>query len=151
MGYTISERRCVIVVIVKNRLKDLRTERRLTIRELAEKLNIPNYSELYKFEVSKRNWSMDKIIPICDYFKISLDYLFYRSDLKLMAHQIPTMSYESQTEKDILMSLKRINDESTLEIIKGVIEVVSGGNSSNTKTIIDTHEKENKKGDGTIV
>ncbi len=151
MGYTISERRCVIVVIVKNRLKDLRTERRLTIRELAEKLNIPNYSELYKFEVSKRNWSMDKIIPICDYFKISLDYLFYRSDLKQMAHQIPTMSYESQTEKDILMSLKRISDESTLEIIKGVIEVVSGGNSSNTKTIIDTHEKENKKGDGTIV
>lgn len=135
---------------MKNRVRQLRNECNLSLRELAQKTNL-DYSGINEFENQKRSLPIRKIIILADFFKISLDYLLYRTDIPKMAHEyllpkpLPP-EYRNQTEKDILMELKRIDNESTLKQIKGVIEILSEQKEGETKTVIDTQNQIGKEG-----
>ena len=67
----------VVLKNPKNRLKELRQEKRLTIRDLADKVNI-EYSALSRFETSQTSLPMNKVISLITYFDVTLDYFFYR-------------------------------------------------------------------------
>lgn len=56
------------------RLKDLRTTRRLTQEKLAEELGI-SWDHLCRVERGNRSCSIDLIIEIAVYFGVSTDYL----------------------------------------------------------------------------
>jgi transcriptional regulator with XRE-family HTH domain len=128
--------------IPPNRFKELRQEKHLSLLDLENTFNISN-SSLSQFENCFREMPLEKIIRFCDYFKVSMDYMFCRSNIRLMAHQLPEKQLNdllSHNEQDILSSLRRISNESTLQVIKGVVEAVSnnGGNNDTTQTVIDT-------------
>lgn len=136
--------------VAKNRLKELRMEKRLTVRQLAEKTNI-SHSMISYFENYKSELTVERVVTLCNFFRVSLDYMFYRSNIRLMAHQLPQYEFKSATQKTIYLSLLRISDESTLKVIKGVIDSLSDFNSKVDETsVIDTHNKTEGIGKGTI-
>ena len=60
--------------IVKNRFKELRNERNLTLRELAEFIDI-NYSTIACYETDKREPNIETLKKLTSFFEVSLDYI----------------------------------------------------------------------------
>ncbi|HIR29908.1 MAG TPA: helix-turn-helix transcriptional regulator [Candidatus Coproplasma stercorigallinarum] len=61
------------------RLRELRCEKGLTQKQLAEKLNISQKS-LSKYERESLDLSTELIVRICRYFQVSADYLLGLDD-----------------------------------------------------------------------
>lgn len=61
------------------RLKQLRTERKLTQREVAEYLNIAT-NAYQNYEYDNREMNIKTLTALADYFDVSVDYLIGRSD-----------------------------------------------------------------------
>ena len=61
------------------RLRELRCEKGLTQKQLAEKLNISQKS-LGKYERESLDLSTELIVRICRYFQVSADYLLGLDD-----------------------------------------------------------------------
>ena len=57
-----------------NRLKLLRTERKMTQKELGQALVVRN-SIISFYEVGERTPSIEKLIKVAKYFRVSTDYL----------------------------------------------------------------------------
>ena len=62
-----------------NKLKELRLERKLSLRDLAEKVNI-SYSALSLAENGKRNLTDNDIQTFCNFYGVSSDYLLGLTD-----------------------------------------------------------------------
>ncbi len=62
-----------------NRLKEIREDKDLTQKEVAEflKMDQSNYS---KYELEKINIPLDIIMQLADFYETSIDYLLYRTD-----------------------------------------------------------------------
>ncbi len=63
----------------KNLLKKLRTEKRLTQKALADKINIP-VSMISKYEQGTNKPSFSYLSKICRFFEVELDYFLVRSE-----------------------------------------------------------------------
>ena len=61
------------------RLKQLRKKRKLSQQALATQLNI-NQNNISRYENGEREADYDTLIILADYFNVSLDYLFGRTD-----------------------------------------------------------------------
>ena len=61
------------------RLRDLRTQKRMTQQELADSVGIPR-STIGMYEADHRKPRFDELDTLADYFDTSLDYLLGRSD-----------------------------------------------------------------------
>ncbi len=61
------------------RLKELRTEKGLTLKQVSEALSIP-LQTYANYEHGTREPPLDLIIAICDFYEITSDYLLGRSD-----------------------------------------------------------------------
>ena len=59
---------------MKNRFKELRNERNLTLRELAEFIGI-NYSTIACYETDKREPNIETLKKLTSFFEVSLDYI----------------------------------------------------------------------------
>lgn len=68
-------------VIKLNRLKELREDRDLFQKDIAEFLNIDqsNYS---KYELEKINIPIETLLKLADYYNTSTDYILYRTDIR---------------------------------------------------------------------
>ncbi len=64
-----------------NRLRFLRNEKGLTVRQLGDILNI-SYPTITSIENDKRGFSDEMLIAIADYFQVSTDYLLGKSDIR---------------------------------------------------------------------
>ncbi len=64
-----------------NRLRFLRSEKGLTVRQLGDILNI-SYPTITNIENDKRGFSDEMLIAIADYFQVSTDYLLGKSDIR---------------------------------------------------------------------
>jgi transcriptional regulator with XRE-family HTH domain len=62
-----------------NRITELRESRKMTQEELAKKLNISRAS-LSHYEKNRREPDYDTLQKIADYFQVSIDYMFDRTD-----------------------------------------------------------------------
>ena len=60
-----------------NRICELRKKRKISQQIFAEDLNVDR-STISKWETGESNPTMDKIIEISDYFKVSIDFLLGR-------------------------------------------------------------------------
>ena len=63
------------------RLKQLRTEKKISQLKLALNLNT-NQNTISRYENMEREADYETLIKIADYFDVSLDYLLGRSDEK---------------------------------------------------------------------
>ncbi len=61
------------------RLKELRAEKGLTLKQVSEALSIP-LQTYANYEHGTREPPLDLIIAICDFYEITSDYLLGRSD-----------------------------------------------------------------------
>ncbi len=59
---------------MKNRIKELRIERNLTLRDLANIIGI-NYSTIGCYETEKREPNIDLLKKFTSFFEVSLDYI----------------------------------------------------------------------------
>lgn len=66
---------------MKNRLNELRKEKGLTLRELADTLRL-DYSTLGHIERGRRDFSISSLRRACDYFHVSADYMLGWSDCR---------------------------------------------------------------------
>lgn len=64
-----------------NRLRELRKERGLTLRELEDVINTSNQN-ISNWEVGRSSPNIEYLIALADYFKVSIDYLVGRSDVR---------------------------------------------------------------------
>ncbi len=67
---------------MSNRLRELRLEKRLTLRELSEILNI-SYSNIAMIERGERNLTSDTLVIFSDFFNVSTDYLLGKTNERL--------------------------------------------------------------------
>lgn len=90
-----------------NRLKELREERGISLKELSRCLDVKvSDGQLSNFENGNRNFRNDKIIPcISEYFGVSIPYLLGYSDIKNeVTEEIITIS---KTEYESLLNFKK--------------------------------------------
>lgn len=62
-----------------NRLKNLRTNKNIMQKEMAKYLELATLS-YQRYEYGEREPSFDKLIKLCDYFDVSVDYILGRTD-----------------------------------------------------------------------
>ena len=65
--------------ILSERIKQLRVDKNLTQKQVAEILEIKEVS-FQRFEYEIRRPGLDTLIKLADYFGVSLDYLVGRTD-----------------------------------------------------------------------
>ena len=65
--------------IMEIRLRELRTEKGISQIRLAMDLNV-NQNSISRYESGLREPDYNTLIKIADYFKVSIDYLLYRTE-----------------------------------------------------------------------
>lgn len=96
--------------IFSERLKLLRSSRKMSQAQFAKKINMAQ-SSIANWEVRKSEPTCEKLAETADVFGVSLDYLLGRTDNPLSVVQTNT-PYEEVTpfEKDILGRYRRMNE-----------------------------------------
>lgn len=64
---------------IGERIKELRLEKKVTQKEIAEGIGVSSVS-VQRFEYGSVRPSLDTLIALADFFDVSLDYLVGRSD-----------------------------------------------------------------------
>ena len=64
---------------MKNRLKDLREDNDLTQKDISKILHITQVAYSY-YEIGKRSIPIELLIKLADYYNVSLDYIYYRTN-----------------------------------------------------------------------
>lgn len=67
---------------METRLKNLREDNDLTQTQIAQYLNISQVAYSY-YEIGKRSIPLDIIIELANFYKTSVDYLLYRTDISI--------------------------------------------------------------------
>ncbi len=65
---------------MKLRLKELRVKRKISQLKLALDLNM-NQNSISRYETGEREADYETLLKFADYFGVSLDYLFGRTDI----------------------------------------------------------------------
>jgi len=93
-----------------NNLKLLRTEKKLTMRELAEKVGIC-YTTISSLENGKRPFNLDHLQRLSSFFNVSYDYILGKSDNRTNTIQVIDMTNSKDGVTPIQMEvLKKIDD-----------------------------------------
>jgi transcriptional regulator with XRE-family HTH domain len=64
-----------------DRLRELRVENKMGQKEVGDLINV-SYSTIGKYESNERTPDPDKLNKLADFFKVSVDYLLGRTDIK---------------------------------------------------------------------
>lgn len=105
-------------ILFGKRLAELRKEKKITQRELSDKLNISK-SSLAMYETDKRQPPNDVLVKLADYFDVSVDYLLGRTLARkqpdtLAFHSVPGYEKLSDEDKqyidDLITRLSNKND-----------------------------------------
>lgn len=89
-----------------NRMKQLREERHLTMREASKRLEIP-YTTYVNYEKGLREPNSEMLIRIANFFNTSIDYLLGRSDSRVNESILDTVN---AIDEDILRGTGNIQD-----------------------------------------
>lgn len=116
-------------------LRELRRERKLSLRQLGELVNI-DYSEISKMERGERGLNDQTLIAFADFFQVSTDYILGRTDKRpeaIKPKEIFKSPYkETQTFKNIVKTIDRLTlDE--LQMVNGVITAIVGDTTKDKK------------------
>lgn len=90
-----------------NRLRELRTEKNLSLRELAEKLEL-SYSSIGKYERDEAQPSFDILFKLADFFDVSIDYLIGYTDIRTKELTIQNISKQTGLSENAVRELKHL-------------------------------------------
>lgn len=89
-----------------NRMKQLREERHLTMREASQRLGIP-YTTYVNYEKGLREPNSEMLIQIADFFNTSIDYLLKRNDNRVDENLLDIVN---EIDDNILQSAGNVRD-----------------------------------------
>ena len=93
-----------------NKLKELRKEKKLTQKELADKINVSKITVL-RWENGERQIKPDKAQQLADFFGVSVGYLLGYSDYKNEDSYYEKMEETHTLDVDILNSIDTIGEK----------------------------------------
>jgi len=101
---------------MKNRIKELRKNLRLTQTDVAKKLNV-TYRSVGFYESGERDPDTETLAKLSDLFNVSIDYILYRTDKPdLILREDNNVKYHIKkghendySEEDLEMALKIID------------------------------------------
>ena len=99
-----------------NRLRELRKEKHMSLRDLSEKVLI-DYSALCKVENGKRNLTDIDIKVLTEFFNVSSDYLLGLSDIRNASQSSQTLNVDS-VDVEILNTIKELNEKDKDDLLK---------------------------------
>lgn len=71
---------------MKNRIKELREKKGLSLRDMEIETGVSN-ATISRLENNFKNLGMELAIKFADYFKVSIDYLIGRSDINTYGYK----------------------------------------------------------------
>ena len=86
------------------RIKELRNEKNISLRELATQVNI-SYSSLGKYERGEQQPNIDTLIILSKFFQVSTDYLLGNSNFKNMEDEYKFKSTFDEVENGAAIDL----------------------------------------------
>ena len=110
---------------VKNRLKELRNKKHLTLKELGEQLGMPN-NTLSQYETGKREPKLETWQKLADFFGVSVPYLQGISDIEDLE---PVSTFEK-----FFASLEKTPDGKSVKV--PVNEMLALSNGLELKTFL---------------
>ena len=110
---------------VKNRLKELRNKKHLTLKELGEQLGMPN-NTLSQYETGKREPKLETWEKLADFFGVSVPYLQGISDIEDLE---PVSTFEK-----FFASLEKTPDGKSVKV--PVNEMLALSNGLELKTFL---------------
>ena len=103
--------------IFSKRLKEIRSQRKITVPQLAEALRM-NKATIYRYENAEFNSiKEDKLEAIAEYLMVDKDYLIGKSDDPYSVHTLETLNKKHNVELDTVIYLTKElvkNDNITL-------------------------------------
>lgn len=88
------------------RLKQLRKDKGLTLKELAENLDDIKEASISRYENGKREPDIDRLLEIADFFNCSVDYLIGNASYKNAEDIINLMHKEGKDIEETIEALK---------------------------------------------
>lgn len=89
--------------IVAKRLRQLREGMNLSQTQIGKLMSVPQ-SSIYRYEYGQSSPSFENMVKFADYFDVSLDYLFGRTDNpqgKLYEYQPKALTEQIEDKKDL--------------------------------------------------
>lgn len=106
------------------RLKKLRTSKRLTQEELGKIVHVSKVS-ISGYERGERSPDRETLTDLADYFEVSTDYLLARTDNKQPLEQKKTVTVESALDSIMTSDGKKLSEDDkrvAADIIKRLLE-----------------------------
>lgn len=97
-----------------NRMKELREERKLNMKEAAQRLGIP-YTTYVNYEKGLREPNSEMLIQIADFYNTSIDYLLGRSDERIDER---ILDLANEIDDDLLQATGNIRDALGLQKLR---------------------------------
>lgn len=112
--------------ILGEKLKDLRTEKKLTQRELAQALSV-TVPTLSHWECGYQEPSYSDLILISQFFNVSTDYLLGRDELGgIVTPTAPALSAEEQQLLALFGKMTHVQRVKVLAYSEGLLSTSSG-------------------------
>ncbi|MEK4026334.1 MULTISPECIES: helix-turn-helix domain-containing protein [Sporosarcina] len=105
------------------RLKKLRTTKKLTQKQLAEKINVTNVS-VSGYESGNRFPDTDTLQRLADYFEVTTDYLLGRSDNSHMTADEEFQSFSNNPKLEHFFKDIEASDEQEQEELQQIWEII---------------------------
>jgi len=105
-----------VIIMFGNRLKQLRCQKNILQKDLAEKLSVSK-STVGMWETDSREPDLKMLVKIADYFNVSLDYLLGRTESPLTVSGIQTGDINGNHSANN-WTVNSKNDDITEEFIK---------------------------------
>lgn len=97
-----------------NKLRQLRHEKKLTQKELANILGIPRGTYAH-YELNKRTPDYEVLIDTAQFFNVSIDYLLNRTDIRLCPNKMKEhFNIQKDIKKDIQDIIRKLENEKDL-------------------------------------
>lgn len=111
--------------MINERIKHLRKINNKTRKEVAKYLNI-SYSSYSNYENNERTINIDIINKLADYYNVSTDYIFEKTEYPLPTNEIEFLKDDNLTIEELIKKYKFNYDgiELTTEEIEALLELI---------------------------
>ena len=118
-----------VLNLLEDRLKGLRQERNLNMRQVARALNMP-YTTYVGYEKNERSVNSETLVLLANFFDCSVDYLLGRtSEVKTEKDKkiIAPIDTEDDNKQKLLSNYDKLNDDGQSKLLDYSADLVSGG------------------------
>lgn len=126
--------------MVRNRVKELRKERRLRQEELAGRINISRQT-VSRIENGDNALAADILMSLANYFGVSIDYILYRSDSRRGEENQAEFNEIQERNYNLCRNYEQLNRKNQ-ELIYHLTEEL--GNGQRFKEELLSRKKETK-------